>query len=57
MLVKGRKLPLSILTTPAKVNRANLLEIEPFEQTFGAKSTRKKPKLDSFSFDHLIKKV
>lgn len=49
VLVKGRKIPLSLLTTSNKASRANLLEVESFQNTFGKKSTRKRPKLDNYS--------
>jgi nuclear GTP-binding protein len=52
VLLKEKKLPLSLVEDPdtkkrkgGKMARASLVAVEPFSATFGAKKTRKKPKL------------
>eukprot|EP01122_Echinamoeba_exundans_P010418 TRINITY_DN38_c0_g1_i1.p1 TRINITY_DN38_c0_g1~~TRINITY_DN38_c0_g1_i1.p1 ORF type:complete len:696 (+),score=216.72 TRINITY_DN38_c0_g1_i1:113-2089(+) len=44
-ILKQAKLPMSLLRDPQKEARANLLGVETFKDTFGAKSKRKRPKL------------
>lgn len=39
-LLKSSKVPYSLLRDSTKEGRANLLEVEKFEDTFGKKSTR-----------------
>lgn len=53
VLLKEKKLPLSLVEDPekkkrkgGKAARASLVAVEPFAATFGAKKTRKKPKLE-----------
>lgn len=52
VILKEKKLPLSLVEDPdtkkrkgGKMARASLVAVEPFAATFGAKKTRKKPKL------------
>ncbi len=50
VLLREKKLPLQLLEDPerkvgAKAARANLLTTQPFGDTFGKRSTRKRPKL------------
>ena len=45
VLLSAKKLPISLLKNPLKEKRANLLDVEKYEETFGKKSTRKKPRL------------
>jgi len=54
-LMKKRKLPMGLLTDTAKVKQMHLLEVETFASTFGPKSTRKKPKVQSLDYDSLLK--
>ncbi|KAJ3416466.1 Nucleolar GTP-binding protein 2 [Chytridiales sp. JEL 0842] len=44
-IVRQRKLPLSLLTDPAKAARMHILEVDKFTNTFGPKAQRKRPKL------------
>lgn len=44
---------MSLLVEESKNNKMNLLEVEKFEDTFGPKSRRKKPKLDGFTYESL----
>jgi nuclear GTP-binding protein len=53
VLLKEKKLPLSLVEDPekkkrkgGKMARASLVAVEPFAATFGAKKTRKRPKLE-----------
>jgi nuclear GTP-binding protein len=58
-LVKSKKLPLSLITEPETSNqppKINILDFEKFEQTFGPKSRRIKPKLQEFSIEDLAKR-
>lgn len=66
VLLKERKLPLSLVDDPenprrkkgGKKARASLVAVEPFSATFGAKKTRKRPKLEGIdSYSDLIKQA
>jgi len=46
-------LPISLLKNPLKEKRANLLDVEKYEEAFGPKKTRKKPKLAKYSYKGL----
>ena len=45
VVMNPTKLPITLLQEKAKYTRVHMLDTEPFEKCFGAKSTRKKPKL------------
>lgn len=62
VLLRERKLPLSLLEDPeakkgAKAVRSNLLQVQPFQDTFGAKHRRKRPRLAADSYTDLLGKV
>lgn len=57
VLIKKKLLPLSLITDNAKENKINLLEVESFESTFGPKSRRKKPKLNTYSAVNMMEKI
>jgi len=57
VLIKKKLMPLSLITDNAKEQKINLLEVESFESTFGPKSRRKKPKLETYSFTNMIERV
>jgi nuclear GTP-binding protein len=57
ILIKKKILPLSLITDNAKENKINLLEVESFESTFGPKSRRKKPKMDSYTAVNMLEKI
>lgn len=62
VLLREKKLPLALLEDPAakragKEARASLTQTQPFQQTFGAKQTRKRPKLAAESYDDLFGKA
>lgn len=45
VVLKASKLPMTLLKDNDKQTRAKLLQVESYEQTFGAKKVRKKPNL------------
>ncbi|XP_047086785.1 nuclear/nucleolar GTPase 2-like [Lolium rigidum] len=57
VLLKPRKLPLSLVNYDRKDCRAHILDTEPFEHAFGPKGKRKRPKLSSLDCESLIKKA
>ncbi|CAL4939361.1 unnamed protein product [Urochloa decumbens] len=57
VILKERKLPLSLLQDHQKQARAHLLDVEPFEHAFGPKGKRKRPKLTALDYESLLKKV
>ena len=59
ILISGRKLPVSLLKGTDIKNSKNvkLLDIESFQDTFGGKAKRKKPKVGSYTYDGLVKKA
>jgi nuclear GTP-binding protein len=61
VLLRQRKLPLSLLEDPSTTNkrggkeaRASLVATQPFSSTFGKKQTRKRPKLSVDSYQDLV---
>ncbi|XP_078438413.1 GTP-binding family protein [Wolffia australiana] len=57
VILKERKLPLSLLNDHQKQARAHLLDTEPFRDAFGPKSKRKRPRLLATDYESLIKKA
>ncbi|KAL5994508.1 Nuclear/nucleolar GTPase 2 [Asimina triloba] len=57
VILKERKLPMSLLNDHQKEARVHLLDTEPFEDTFGPKNKRKRPKLLACDYESLIKKA
>ena len=59
ILISGRKLPVSLLKGADIKSSKNvrLLDIESFEDTFGAKARRKKPRITSYNLDSLVEKA
>ncbi|EXB76300.1 Nucleolar GTP-binding protein 2 [Morus notabilis] len=57
VILKERKLPLSLLNDHQKQARVHLLDREPFEDAFGPKTKRKRPKLLAADYDSLVKKA
>ncbi|KAI8608874.1 NUC091 domain-containing protein [Chytriomyces sp. MP71] len=52
-LLRQNKLPMSLLTDSAKTTRMNMLEVDPFANTFGPKAQRKRPKLSMGTVEEL----
>lgn len=57
VLLKERKLPLSLLNDHQKQARAHLLDTEPFEDAFGPKRKRKRPRLLAGDYEALVRKA
>ncbi|KAM0840230.1 hypothetical protein ACQ4PT_059835 [Festuca glaucescens] len=57
VILKERKLPMSLLQDHQKDARAHILDTEPFEHAFGPKGKRKRPKVSSLDYESLIKKA
>jgi len=56
-LLKAARVPYSLLRDSTKEGKANLLETESFDSTFGKKRTRKRPKLSSYTLESLAQDV
>ena len=61
VLLREKKLPMALLEDPeakaaaaGKAARASLVQTQPFAATFGAKHTRKRPKLAADSLADLV---
>eukprot|EP00898_Chlorokybus_atmophyticus_P006269 jgi/Chlat1/6643/Chrsp49S06143 len=54
VLVKEKKLPLSLLQDHAKQSRVHLLDTEPYAHVFGKKQLRKRPRLSAEGYEELI---
>ncbi|GKV15921.1 hypothetical protein SLEP1_g26650 [Rubroshorea leprosula] len=57
VILKEKKLPLSLLNDHRKQARVHLLDTVPFEDAFGPKGKRKRPKLLAADYDSLLKKA
>lgn len=57
VILKEKKLPTSLLNDLPKQRRAHLLDTEPFENAFGPKAKRKRPKLEANGYEALLKKA
>ncbi|XP_042953584.1 nuclear/nucleolar GTPase 2-like [Carya illinoinensis] len=57
VILREKKLPLSLLNDRQKQSRVHLLDTEPFEDAFGPKTKRKRPKLLATDYESLIKKA
>lgn len=57
VLLKQSKLPMSLLTDSKKAPKGNLLQVENFGYTFGAKSQRKRPRLMVGTMEELARQA
>ncbi|KAK7272520.1 hypothetical protein RJT34_29169 [Clitoria ternatea] len=57
VILKEKKLPLSLLNDHQKQARVHLLDREPFQDAFGPKTKRKRPTLLAADYDTLVKKA
>ncbi|CAD7965683.1 unnamed protein product [Amoebophrya sp. A25] len=57
VVLKTSKLPMSLLTDSLKNDKMDLLKVESYQDTFGSKKLRKKPKLVSENLEQLMEKV
>ncbi|XP_024527850.1 nuclear/nucleolar GTPase 2 [Selaginella moellendorffii] len=56
VILKQKKLPMALLTDRPKQARVHLLDTEKFEDTFGPKKKRKRPKLGVDDYTSLVQK-
>ncbi|KAG8364958.1 hypothetical protein BUALT_Bualt18G0052700 [Buddleja alternifolia] len=57
VILKDRKLPMSLLNDHQKQARVHLLDTEPFSDAFGPKTKRKRPKLIASDYESLLKRA
>ncbi|KAK9748366.1 hypothetical protein RND81_02G052700 [Saponaria officinalis] len=57
VILREKKLPMSLLNDLPKQRRSHLLDVEPFADVFGPKGKRKRPKLEASDYQSLVKKV
>eukprot|EP00958_Prasinococcus_capsulatus_P004507 scaffold417_cov388-Prasinococcus_capsulatus_cf.AAC.2 len=57
VLIKQKKLPLSLLQEPKGAKRTPVLGMESFEETFGAKRQRKRVKLAAVDLEAMVEQV
>ncbi|KAK7324588.1 hypothetical protein VNO77_28268 [Canavalia gladiata] len=57
VILKEKKLPLSLLNDHQKQARVHLLDREPFQDAFGPKTKRKRPILLAADYESLVKKA
>ena len=57
VVINKRKLPMSLLKDDTEEKKIHILDVEKFEDTFGPKSRRKKPKLESDTLEELAKRA
>lgn len=56
-ILRSRHLPMSLLKTPTKSFRCNLLQIESFQDTFGPNAHRKRPNLSYSDINELAEQA
>eukprot|EP00611_Tribonema_gayanum_P028698 TRINITY_DN745_c2_g1_i1.p1 TRINITY_DN745_c2_g1~~TRINITY_DN745_c2_g1_i1.p1 ORF type:complete len:658 (-),score=211.32 TRINITY_DN745_c2_g1_i1:584-2473(-) len=54
VVLKRKKLPMSLLQEPSKIQKANLLQTESYEDVLSSKRSRKRPKLDAGDMESLL---
>lgn len=55
VVLRRKKIPMALLQETEKVSKVNLLEVESFDDTYGTKSTRKRPNLKgALSYESLL---
>ncbi|GAA0175354.1 hypothetical protein LIER_28543 [Lithospermum erythrorhizon] len=57
VLLKERKIPMSLLNDHQKQARVHLLDTQPFADAFGPKNKRKRPNLIASDYESLLKKA
>ncbi|KAJ8752324.1 hypothetical protein K2173_003960 [Erythroxylum novogranatense] len=57
VILKKKRLPLSLLNDQQKQARVHLLDTEPFEDAFGPKRKRRRPRLLAASYESLVQKA
>ncbi|KAH9802772.1 nuclear/nucleolar GTPase 2 [Citrus sinensis] len=57
VILREKKLPFSLLNDHQKQARVHLLDTEPFQDAFGPKGKRKRPKLLASDYESLVKRA
>lgn len=57
VVMKSTKLPTKLLHEKAKHEKVHILEVETFEDTFGPKAQRKKPKLGTCDMEDYVRSI
>ncbi|XP_044472852.1 nuclear/nucleolar GTPase 2-like [Mangifera indica] len=57
VILREKKLPFSLLNDHQKQARVHLLDTEPFQDAFGPKGKRKRPKLLATDYESLVKRA
>jgi nuclear GTP-binding protein len=57
LIIRPTNLPTTILNEAAKKDRVHILDFEPFDNTFGPKSHRKKPNLNTCDINEYAERV
>ncbi|KAL2944233.1 Nuclear/nucleolar GTPase 2 [Bienertia sinuspersici] len=57
IIMKAKNLPMSLLTDIPKQRRVHLLDTVPFEDAFGPKGKRKRPKFEATDYQSLVQKA
>jgi nuclear GTP-binding protein len=52
IILRRKKIPMAILQESEKIAQVNLLQTEKFQDTFGSKMTRKRPKINESVIDY-----
>lgn len=52
VILRRQKIPMALLKDSEKVAKMNLLETETYDEVFGGKQKRKRPKLDGNAYDY-----
>ena len=52
-VLQSKSIPWSLVKETTEIPKVNLLQVESFEDTFGKKSKRKKPKISDFDYEAL----
>ncbi len=58
IILRHKKLPYGLIdNNTTKINRMNLLQIEKFDDTFGPKARRKRPKLRALNLERFAERA
>jgi len=57
VILQQNKVPWGLLTDPKSEAKMNILEVESFQETFGPKKQRKRPRLGATDFDEMMNNV
>ena len=57
IILRKKKLPMGLIQDSSKITKMNLVEAEPFSETYGPGSKRKRPKISTFDYGALLNKA